>query len=136
LLSLTAASLLHLDATILRALMHSFKHLHHLTRSGLPICRAAFSTSSKPDVIVLGAGHNGLVAATLLARQGLKVSVSSLALKPLLSTVTQGRDQLTCRLRCMKPKTRLVEPARLSTLSAMHLVLAHQLVKHHTAARL
>ena len=36
-------------------------------------CRAAFSTSSKPDVIILGAGHNGLVAATLLARQGLQV---------------------------------------------------------------
>lgn len=42
---------------------------------GLRACRAAFSTSSKPDVIILGAGHNGLVAATLLARQGLQVQV-------------------------------------------------------------
>jgi len=128
------ALLIHLDAIFLHALMHCFNHIRHLTRSRLPICRAAFSTSSKPDVIVLGAGHNGLVAATLLARQGLKVSVSSLALKPLFSTVTQGRNQLNHRLRCMKPKTLLVEPARLSTLLAMHLVLAHQLVMHHTTA--
>ena len=83
---------------------------------------------------MLGAGHNGLVAATLLARQGLKVSVSSLAVKPLFSPVTQGRNQLKYRLRCMKPKTLLVEPARLSTLLAMHLILAHQLVMHHTPA--
>ncbi len=36
---------------------------------------AAFSTSSSPDVVIVGAGHNGLVAAALLARQGLQVHV-------------------------------------------------------------
>ena len=45
----------------------------HLTQSGRLALRSAFSTSSTPDVLVLGAGHNGLVAATLLARQGLQV---------------------------------------------------------------
>ena len=45
----------------------------HLRQGGTSALRSAFSTSSKPDVLVLGAGHNGLVAATLLARQGLQV---------------------------------------------------------------
>jgi phytoene dehydrogenase-like protein len=35
----------------------------------------SFSTSNHADVIVIGAGHNGLVAATLLARAGLSVKV-------------------------------------------------------------
>lgn len=35
---------------------------------------AAFSSSAsdQTDVLIVGAGHNGLVAATLLARQGLR----------------------------------------------------------------
>lgn len=45
----------------------------HLRLGGTFALRSAFSTNSKPDVLVLGAGHNGLVAATLLARQGLQV---------------------------------------------------------------
>ena len=45
----------------------------YLKLGGTLALRSAFSTSSKPDVLVLGAGHNGLVAATLLARQGLQV---------------------------------------------------------------
>lgn len=57
--------------------MRGYKQLRQL-RVGLVTSRT-FSTSSKPDVIVLGAGHNGLVAATLLARQGLKVSMSGVA---------------------------------------------------------
>lgn len=36
---------------------------------------ARFSSSSSPDVVIVGAGHNGLVAAALLARQGLAVQV-------------------------------------------------------------
>ena len=46
--------------------------------------QAAFSTSSKPDVLIVGGGHNGLVAATLLARQGLQVSHLPLILVSLL----------------------------------------------------
>src|SRR5205823_957560 len=42
-------------------------------------CRSGFPASSramkKSDVIVVSAGHNGLVAALLLARKGLKVTV-------------------------------------------------------------
>ncbi len=44
----------------------SLNHLHGA---------AGFSTSSSPDVVIVGAGHNGLVAAALLARQGLQVHV-------------------------------------------------------------
>jgi len=35
------------------------------------------SSSRKADVVIVGAGHNGLVAALLLAKQGLKVSTVS-----------------------------------------------------------
>lgn len=48
-----------------------------LTKVGATALRNFFSTSSKPDVLVLGGGHNGLVAATLLARQGLQVGFES-----------------------------------------------------------
>ena len=48
-------------------------HIGRLRKVGAPGLRKSFSTSSKPDVLVLGGGHNGLVAATLLARQGLQV---------------------------------------------------------------
>lgn len=34
-----------------------------------------FASSSNPDVVIVGAGHNGLVASILLARQGLNVSL-------------------------------------------------------------
>ena len=54
--------------------MRWLEQLTHLQNFGASACRAAFSTSSKPDVLVLGGGHNGLVAATLLARQGLQVA--------------------------------------------------------------
>lgn len=36
---------------------------------------ATAAGSAPPDVLIVGAGHNGLVAATLLARQGLRVEV-------------------------------------------------------------
>lgn len=36
--------------------------------------RALSSSSEAVDVAIVGAGHNGLIAALLLARQGLKVS--------------------------------------------------------------
>ena len=35
----------------------------------------AAQEAGQADVAIVGAGHNGLVAATLLARQGLKVQV-------------------------------------------------------------
>jgi ribulose 1,5-bisphosphate synthetase/thiazole synthase len=38
------------------------------------ISRAFSSSKSDVDVAIVGAGHNGLVAALLLARQGLTVS--------------------------------------------------------------
>jgi hypothetical protein len=37
--------------------------------------RAFAAASNEADVLIVGAGHNGLVAATLLARQGLQVRV-------------------------------------------------------------
>ncbi|PSC68853.1 FAD-dependent oxidoreductase [Micractinium conductrix] len=50
-----------------------------LAASGVaPLCRRFFAGGSgaqQPDVIVVGAGHNGLVAASLLAQQGLRVEV-------------------------------------------------------------
>lgn len=43
----------------------------------LPFARRALSTAARhTDVAIVGAGHNGLVAALLLARQGLKVAGS------------------------------------------------------------
>lgn len=39
--------------------------------------QASLSTTSQPDVVIVGAGHNGLVAATLLARSGLQVQYQS-----------------------------------------------------------
>lgn len=48
-------------------------HITRLKEVGATALRSSFATSSKPDVLVLGGGHNGLVAATLLARQGLQV---------------------------------------------------------------
>lgn len=44
-------------------------------RGTLTRCPASWSPSPAAQVIVVGAGHNGIVAATLLARQGLKVEV-------------------------------------------------------------
>jgi ribulose 1,5-bisphosphate synthetase/thiazole synthase len=35
----------------------------------------AHATAGSPDVVVVGAGHNGLVAAALLAKQGMQVHV-------------------------------------------------------------
>lgn len=32
-------------------------------------------TAGSPDVVIVGAGHNGLVAATLLAKQGMRVHI-------------------------------------------------------------
>ena len=58
--------------------MHRLKQFGRLTLARRSTCWAAFSTQGNPDVIMLGAGHNGLVAATLLARQGLQVSLSCL----------------------------------------------------------
>lgn len=43
--------------------------------SGLPSRALHAAAAEQPDVLIVGAGHNGLVAATLLARQGLKVEV-------------------------------------------------------------
>lgn len=64
------------------------KPIAHLTNVGLPACRNAFSTSNKPDVLILGGGHNGLVAATLLARQGLQVSCRSVMRYGMLARVS------------------------------------------------
>lgn len=35
----------------------------------------ALRTADSPDVVIVGAGHNGLVAATLLAKQGMRVHI-------------------------------------------------------------
>ena len=36
---------------------------------------SAHATAGSPDVVIVGAGHNGLVAAALLAKQGMRVHV-------------------------------------------------------------
>lgn len=63
---------------------------------------ASSSSSSKADVVIVGAGHNGLVAAVLLAKQGLKVCV-----RP-------------TRLSCgVSPATRAVSPATLANVPSL-----------------
>jgi phytoene dehydrogenase-like protein len=47
--------------------------MDNLTNKAIP--RSKLNSQSGASVIVVGAGHNGLVAATLLARQGLNVTV-------------------------------------------------------------
>ena len=47
--------------------------LHHLADRGLTPVRG--STRTDTDVVIVGAGHNGLVAAFYLARAGLRVQV-------------------------------------------------------------
>lgn len=52
------------------------QHLRRWARPSLlrPLLAArGHATAAKADVVIVGAGHNGLVAAALLARQGLKV---------------------------------------------------------------
>lgn len=79
--------------------MRCFHRLRQVAQTRLPTCRASFSTRNKPDVIVVGAGHNGLVAATLLARQGLQVSLliavsyHAAVLKKLLSSTDSVVDR-------------------------------------------
>ena len=46
---------------------------------------------SKYDVVILGAGHNGLVAATYLARAGLSVLLLAFKREPILKKVYRGR---------------------------------------------
>ena len=56
-----------------------------MVRAGKMLRLLSTSTRAKSravDVLVVGAGHNGLVASTLLARQGLNVDVQSLTLTP------------------------------------------------------
>ena len=56
---------------LLRALLRSSR-----CRRCLDAAKRGFASTSsqeQADVLIVGAGHNGLVAATLLARQGLKV---------------------------------------------------------------
>ena len=65
----------------IRAVRHSSSRIYaHFALS------ADLSTASREgqaDVAIVGAGHNGLVAATLLARQGLKVSwIDKAAIRP------------------------------------------------------
>ena len=92
---------------------------------GLRACRAAFSASSKPDVIILGAGHNGLVAATLLARQGLQVQLLSICHAstsccriPLLHQYFFPQS----RFRCMKLRPQWGAHAKQNILLRMRLV--------------
>lgn len=66
----------------LRGLAHTALASWRPTVIGSLLCRALHTTSAAAaapqgtaDVVVVGAGHNGLVAATLLAKQGLRVEV-------------------------------------------------------------
>lgn len=54
-----------------------------------PVRRALSTATTKTDVAIVGAGHNGLVAALLLARQGLKVSKS-------VASTCRDPDQMKC----------------------------------------
>ena len=44
------------------------------------------------DAIVVGAGHNGLVCAGLLAKAGLKAELAEVTMKPTNETVFTGDD--------------------------------------------
>lgn len=84
-------------------LRHSALHARQLLYQALPACShtllsgscllgttktssrqfssAAGSSSRKADVVIVGAGHNGLVAALLLAKQGLKVGTCTAGMR-------------------------------------------------------
>jgi ribulose 1,5-bisphosphate synthetase/thiazole synthase len=57
-------------AAKLCSLYRTGQHASYATSGG-----GALKSAGSPDVVIVGAGHNGLVAATLLAKQGMRVHV-------------------------------------------------------------
>ena len=57
-------------ATKLCSLYRTGQRASYATGGGV-----ALKSAGSPDVVIVGAGHNGLVAATLLAKQGMRVYV-------------------------------------------------------------
>ena len=53
--------------------------------------RRLFSSVISTDIAIVGAGHNGLVAAAMLAKNGFKVVVGSIIHSPRNPAISGGR---------------------------------------------